>query len=97
MKRWFWTLIAVVLAGCVGTSTSTSPPTQPREVDNQPEQAGGNVVVLQEVVSPQVSIVLDNFGPAPELRNDVWLNTDGPLHLADLRGKVVLLDMWTFG
>ena len=47
---------------------------------------------------PQAApIVLPNLGPAPELQNTVWLNTDGPLRLADLRGKVVLLDMWTFG
>jgi hypothetical protein len=38
-----------------------------------------------------------NLGAAPELTNEVWLNTDQPLHLEDLRGKVVLLDMWTFG
>ncbi len=38
-----------------------------------------------------------DLGPAPELSGDVWLNADAPLHLADLRGKVVLLDMWTFG
>ena len=41
--------------------------------------------------------VLPNHGPAPELTNDVWLNTDGPLRLAELRGKVVLIEMWTFG
>ena len=40
---------------------------------------------------------LPNLGPAPELMNEVWLNTDEPLRLANLRGKVVLLDMWTFG
>jgi hypothetical protein len=39
---------------------------------------------------------LPSRGPAPELANEIWLNTE-PLRLADLRGKVVLLDMWTFG
>ena len=39
---------------------------------------------------------LPDLGPAPELNNKVWLNTNGPLHLADLRGKVVGLEMWTF-
>ncbi len=33
---------------------------------------------------------------APELVGRGWLNTDGPLTLADLRGRFVLLDFWTF-
>lgn len=35
---------------------------------------------------------------APELTGGIsWLNTDTPLSLAALRGKVVLLDFWTYG
>jgi hypothetical protein len=40
---------------------------------------------------------LPNLGPAPELENEIWLNVDAPLRLTDLRGKVVAIDMWTFG
>jgi thiol-disulfide isomerase/thioredoxin len=40
---------------------------------------------------------LPDLGTAPELTNNTWLNVDAPLRLANLRGKVVLLDMWTFG
>ena len=40
---------------------------------------------------------LEDLGPAPELANEVWINTDTPLRLADLRGKVVAIEMWTFG
>ena len=40
---------------------------------------------------------LPDLGPAPELTNATWLNVDAPLRLADLRGRVVLLEMWTFG
>jgi thiol-disulfide isomerase/thioredoxin len=39
---------------------------------------------------------LRNFGPAPEILNDTWLNSQ-PLRLADLRGKVVMVEFWTFG
>jgi hypothetical protein len=42
-------------------------------------------------------LVLQNHGPAPELTNEVWLNSEQPLRLESLRGKVVLLEMWTFG
>lgn len=45
----------------------------------------------------QKEVTLNDYGPAPELTNTVWLNADRPLRLAHLRGKVVLIDFWTFG
>jgi len=45
----------------------------------------------------QKNASLPDLGPAPELTNDTWLNVGSPLRLADLRGNVVLLEMWTFG
>jgi thiol-disulfide isomerase/thioredoxin len=39
---------------------------------------------------------LRDRGPAPELENNIFLNTDQPLRLEDLRGQVVLLKFWTF-
>ncbi len=40
---------------------------------------------------------LPDLGPAPELTNTTWLNVDAPLRLADLHGKVVIVEMWTLG
>ena len=38
-----------------------------------------------------------NRHPAPELEGGVeWLNTGGPISVKDLRGKIVLVDFWTF-
>ena len=64
-------------------------PTQTQEPTSLPTQ--------EPEIEPTPTVELTNLGPAPELTNEVWLNTDQPLRLADLRGKVVLLEMWTFG
>lgn len=38
-----------------------------------------------------------DLGSAPEITNEVWINSDAPIHLDEQRGKVVLLEFWTFG
>ena len=41
---------------------------------------------------------LEDLGPAPEIvTKGAWINTDGkPLKIDDLKGKVVLIDFWTY-
>lgn len=39
---------------------------------------------------------LPSRGAAPELQNEVWFNTE-PLTLTSLRGKVVMVEFWTYG
>ncbi|MBI3002832.1 MAG: hypothetical protein HYY54_04275 [candidate division NC10 bacterium] len=38
----------------------------------------------------------DGAPAAPEVESPVWINS-APLRLADLRGKVVLVEFWTYG
>ncbi|MBA3869073.1 MAG: SH3 domain-containing protein [Anaerolineae bacterium] len=72
--------ITAFLAAAVALAQGNPTPTQPAAPDTQ---------------SGYVSNMPD-FGPVPEFANESWLNTDVPLRLSNLRGKVVLLDMWTF-
>lgn len=47
--------------------------------------------------SAEITDPLPDLGPAPAWDNEIWLNAETPLRLADLRGQVILVDMWTFG
>ena len=40
---------------------------------------------------------LPDLGEAPDLIGDTWLNSAAPLRPEELHGRVVLVDMWTFG
>ena len=82
MER-YWSLFSLIfiLAACITNNIST----------NEPEKKAETPTIDTELSD------LPDLGEAPELMNEVWLNTPEPLQLASLRGQVILLDMWTFG
>ncbi len=97
----FWGLLAFVLAGC-SAAVAGEPAPEAQDPPPGPETMPGNEKAAAApegaaLPTPLLLVQLEDFGPAPELTNEVWLNTGQPLRLADLRGQVVLLDMWTFG
>ena len=86
MKRLLFGLLIITLAGCA-----------PRLSDSPQSPAAPLVEEISvEPAMPKLASLPD-LGPAPELTNDTWLNVESPLRLADLRGKVVIVEMWTFG
>lgn len=98
--RWLILMLtSVVLGACTSSIGSQLAPTgSPPPRDPVP---AGRVdpaeIAVPSTSAPGFRADLPDLGAAPELNNAVWLNTNRPLRLAGLRGKVVLIDMWTFG
>jgi thiol-disulfide isomerase/thioredoxin len=88
MKRPLLITLALLAIGFVARYA------QPAFVTAQTDSTPSAITTI-EVEEGYVSSLPD-YGPAPELTNEIWLNTDQPLPLSSLSGKVVLLEMWTF-
>jgi hypothetical protein len=95
--RWMmWMAATVFLGACAGPIGPQPAPIVPAS------PTVGPIDTAQPAATPTIEAVryradLPDLGAAPELNNEVWLNTDQPVRLADVRGKVIVLDMWTFG
>lgn len=71
-------------------------------IDNSHINGDGVTILASGTIAPEptpkvAAISLPDMGQAPEILNEVWINTDEPITLASQRGKVVLLEFWTFG
>ena len=90
--------VTAIAAGAVEQSRETvALPTVTATVDATNAEAA-QVDVASAVTAAQQAILdrLSNRRPAPELTNEVWLNSE-PLQLTDLRGQVVIVEFWTYG
>ncbi|UCG23201.1 MAG: hypothetical protein JSW55_13700 [Chloroflexota bacterium] len=101
LKTAVFLAIALVSAACAADSEpaadaepSSYPTAAPTEA---PVPAARPTETPPETPTPQPAVILPDLGPAPDIANEVWLNTDRPLNLASLRGEVVLVEFWTFG
>lgn len=84
MKRWIAGAAAVFMAACAPQA-------------GLPQTEGASLAPQDPATATPEPEPLPVLGKAPELHDGVWLNTDEPLSISGLQGKVVLLEMWTFG
>ncbi len=97
LKRYLIGLITLFLVGCAAAETGPSSEEKQNESSQAPATSALSASAKRAYSEQTIRSELDDYGLAPELINEVWLNTDQPLRLSELQGKVVLLDMWTFG
>jgi cytochrome c biogenesis protein CcdA/thiol-disulfide isomerase/thioredoxin len=92
-------------AAAAAKLAKSAEPAKTKPAGGKPSSSGGPVPTTGTVTKTVASagaptaVKLPNLGPAPNFTGIVaWLNTPGgrPLTLAELRGKVVLIDFWTY-
>ena len=93
IKASLWLVAGFGLAACAAAADPATQTAGP---------AGSTAIASTQTPIPPTSTSvpagsLPDLGPAPDFTNEVWLNSDRPLDLASLRGKVILVEFWTFG
>jgi cytochrome c biogenesis protein CcdA/thiol-disulfide isomerase/thioredoxin len=88
----------VVLTGTDASLAATLTAAFPTQAGTQFEAAGAGASTRPEdTILTTDGAALEDLGAAPELSGiTAWINSN-PLTLASLRGRVVLVEFWTFG
>jgi hypothetical protein len=82
----------------IATETAVSPNSAQTVPTSQPPNTPTTQpTAIQSPTPALIKADFPNLGIAPEIENEVWVNADEPVTLASQRGKVVLLEFWTFG
>ena len=99
MKRWLLLpVLAVLLVSCAGNAAVAVTAVSPTNTPSLPISQSPNTPLSPSPMPtdpPQVN--LPDLGAAPEIENTVWINADEPVTITSQRGKVILLEFWTFG
>jgi thiol-disulfide isomerase/thioredoxin len=100
LLRWsaILALIVLVIGFAVAYLPALAPPdTQSSPTPETPKDVAEGTPKPAALLPIAAINAKERVEKAPELEGGVaWLNTAGPLKLKDLRGKIVLLDFWTF-
>ena len=92
--------VVVLMGFGIDTKLASKVPGYTKALQGLEESASASTRI-QELVGARDPVAvessdLEDFGRAPELEGiGAWFNSE-PLELADLRGKVVVLDFWTY-
>ncbi len=98
-------LLILILAACTGNQREPAAAPEPIEEVKEKNSSGVQIIASGTIVPPTARpptatptiAELPDLGEAPEILNETWLNTAEPMTLESVRGKVVLLEFWTFG
>lgn len=89
MRTEFKRLVAIAVATLAMISTGGMLRAAAQGQDKKPEQEGKSMPARNPMFEGEVN--------APDFPAGLeWLNTEKPLSLRDLRGKIVVLDFWTY-
>ena len=88
---------AMVLALTIFSGRLSAQEPKAKKPANAPSAKAADDKPAADEAKEKVENPFPNRFAAPELDGGVeWLNTSGPISMKDLRGKIVLLDFWTF-